>query len=105
MLSYPRQSEKKFLFSKHNFEIIWFSRPFGYFWSPECIQIMIRGLFFAKEWPVFQVKILTPKKNLWHLCKYYMNAEKQKIYIRAILIITGSPKFKDRCFVISLLFN
>ena len=37
----------------------------------------LRG-FFAKKSPVIQVKILTLNKNLWHLCKHYMNAEKLK---------------------------
>ena len=54
MCSWPQAVWKNFLFSKHNFEIIWFSGPFCYFCSPECIQIMIRGIFVTK-WPIFQV--------------------------------------------------
>ena len=48
---------KHFLFSKHNFEIIWFYGPFWHFCSPECIQITIRRILLQRNDQYFKWKI------------------------------------------------
>ena len=74
----PRLAEK--IFCSPSTTLRSFGSPdhFGIFDLWNAYRSWFAGVFFAKKWPVFQVKNLTLNKNLWHLCKYYMNAKKLK---------------------------
>ena len=49
---------KKFLFSNHNFEIIWFFGRFRHFCSPERLRIIIHRLYLRRNDQYF-------KQNIW----------------------------------------
>ena len=90
---------KKFLFSKHNFEIILFSGPSWHFCSPECIQIMIRGLVLRRNDQYFSYKI-------WPLIKIrdiyasiiWMPKSKKKNFFFTFRSPSGARDFQTPCF-------
>ena len=88
---------KKFLFTKHNFEIIWFSGPFWRFCFPECIQIMIRGLFLQRNDQYFKYKI-------WYwikICDIYASIIK-KILFRSPSGARDARNFQTPWYIESL---